>query len=64
MTFVIVPNGLADAIYAKVDAALEKCPQLKAERENIYRDILSYFNEHGEIPDFELRGKSNEHHQS
>ena len=52
--FVIVPNYVSEAIYKKVDVQLEKNPHLKEQRENIYNDILKYFNEHGKIPDFEL----------
>ena len=52
--FVIVPNYVSEAIYKKVDVQLEKNPHLKEQRENIYNDILNYFNEHGKIPDFEL----------
>jgi hypothetical protein len=51
---VIVPNELSEAIYQKVDAQLELVPQLKDQRENIYSDLLAYFDEHGTIPDFTI----------
>ena len=54
MHLVIVPNSLRDAIYRKVDAAIEKAPAAAPDREFFYGKILEYFNEHGEIPDFEL----------
>lgn len=54
---VIVYNDLRDAIYRAVDAALEKAPQFRPERESIYKDILAYYDEHGQIPDFHLEAK-------
>ena len=54
MNMVIVPNELGDAIYAKIDVQLKKCPEVAPHREDIYRDLLAYFDEHGKIPDFEL----------
>ena len=55
MNIVIVPNDLRDSIYKIVDKELERCPQFILERENIYKDILNYYNENGTIPDFELK---------
>ncbi len=51
---VIVPNSLRDELYARIDAQIEQCPQAASDRELIYHRLLSYFNEHGVIPDFEL----------
>lgn len=52
--FVIVPNELSDAIYERIDKQLEKVPSLVDQREDIYHELLAYFNEHGVIPDFTL----------
>ena len=54
---VIVPNVLRDEIYQKLDAELEKNPTIKPHRESIYADLLSYYNEHGVIPEFTLTTK-------
>jgi len=56
--FFIVPNVLSNAIYERIDKQLEEVPVLKAQRENIYDDLLSYFNEHGVIPEFTLKEKN------
>lgn len=52
--FSIVPNDISEAIYKKVDEVLETKPELKGDRENIYRFILEHFDKTGEIADFEL----------
>lgn len=51
---VIVSNVLADAINSKLDAAIAQCPDAAKDRKELYRQLLVYFDEHGEIPDFEL----------
>ena len=58
MTCVIVPNSLSAAIYKKVDAAIAGAPDAAPDREYFYGVLLDYFNEHGEIPDFELKAKT------
>lgn len=55
MTFVIVPNSLRDAINEKLDAAYLECPEAAIDRENHCRAMLEYFDEHGHLPEFELR---------
>ena len=57
MSFVIVPNYISEAIYAKVDAAIAGAPDAAQDREYFYGVLLRYFNDHGEIPDFELKAK-------
>ncbi len=51
---VIVPNDLRDAIYAKIDAALEEAPDAAPDREVFYDQLLSHYNEHGVVADFTL----------
>lgn len=51
----IVPNSLRDAIYAKIDIAIAQCPGATPGRDYFYDRLLEYFNEHGEIPDFDLK---------
>lgn len=57
MSYVIVPNYISDAIYAKVDAAIANAPDAAPDREYFYGLLLKYFDEHGSIPDFELKAK-------
>jgi hypothetical protein len=52
---VIVPNSLRDAINEKLDAAIAICPQAEKERDALYHRLLEYFDEHGVIPDCELK---------
>lgn len=54
MNIVIVPNFLRNAINEKLDTAITKCPDAKKDREILYNQLLSYFNEHGELPEFEI----------
>lgn len=48
--FMIVPNYISEAIYAVLDKELEKCPDAKKDREVLYSQILSFYNEHGFVP--------------
>jgi len=54
MRMVIVPNELRDAINAKLDAAITACPDAANDRDALYNQLLAYFDEHGEVPDFDL----------
>ncbi len=51
---VIVPNSLSDAINKKLDAAIAKCPDAEKDRDTLYQQLLTYFDEHGVVPDFTL----------
>lgn len=53
----IIPNALRDAINSKLDAAFEKCPEAAKDREILYGQLLEYFDQHGEVPDFDLYKK-------
>ena len=55
--FVVVPNALRDAINAKLDKAILDCPGAAPHREELYAQLLSYFNENGVVPDFTLKPK-------
>jgi len=57
MALCIVPNDLSDAIYKKIDEQLVDHPALVKHREEIYKDLLSYFDEYGKIPNFSLQEK-------
>jgi len=54
MKMVIVPNEVRDAINAKLDAAIAACPQAAKDRTALYNQLLAYFDDHGEVPDFDL----------
>ncbi len=49
---VIVPNELADAINAALDAAYAKNPEAAVDREAHFSSLLDYFDEHGKLPEF------------
>ncbi len=56
MKLAIVPDCLRDAINAKIDEEIARLPEAlrpKAEecRDHLYHQLLSYFDEHGVIPD-------------
>ena len=57
MRFVIVPDSLSSAINLKLDIAIAACPAAAADRAELYRELVAYFDEHGEIPEFELKRK-------
>lgn len=49
---VIVPDSLRHAINRKLDEAIAACPGAEVDRSVLYKEILAYFNEHGELPVF------------
>ncbi len=65
---VIVPNSLQDEINKKLDAALESIgapthestliENIEHDREFMYHQLLSYYDEHGFVPDFILRERN------
>jgi hypothetical protein len=55
--FAIVPNFVSEAINAKLDKALKDCPEAEKKRSSLFSQLLSYFDEHGELPDFTLTKK-------
>jgi hypothetical protein len=54
MSCVIVPDYLRDEIYRRVDEAIALVPGSEPDRDIYYRHVLSYFNDHGFIPDFSI----------
>ena len=57
MPIVIVPNVLADAINKRLDDAFLLCPEAVKDRDHLYHQLLEYFDEHGIIPEFEIKKK-------
>ena len=53
----IVPDSLRHAINAKLDAAIAEHPDAERDREALYSHLLSFFNEHGYVPEFTLQKK-------
>jgi len=54
----IVPNYVRDAINAKLDDAYVIAPEAEIDRQIHYNALLTYFDEHGVIPDFTLQHKT------
>lgn len=66
MRTVIVPNVIRDKINAKLDAAFARVPDAAKDRDELYQTLLSYFDQHGVVPDFELQKRepiASEHRQ-
>ena len=52
---VIAPNVLRDAINARLDDVLRDAPaEAIAERDALYQQVLTYYDEHGIIPEFSV----------
>jgi hypothetical protein len=49
---IIVPNTLKYAIHVKIDEQM--IPELEDSREEIYQQLLEYYNKWGAIPRFRL----------
>ena len=60
MSMVIVPDVLHEAIKRKLDAAIVLWPDAQEDYEHLYSQLLDYYNEHGEIPDFSLTKSNNQ----
>lgn len=58
MKLVVVPDSLAAAINARLDVALAACPDAQKDRDALYNQLLSYFDEHGVVPEFTLQKQS------
>jgi hypothetical protein len=56
---VIVPDYLHEAITKKLDEALKEVPEAEECRPHLYKQLLSYFNDTGVIPDFSIIKKQN-----
>lgn len=46
---VIVPESLDHAINEKIDTAIAEHPPIADERERLYSELLSVFDEHGHL---------------
>lgn len=55
--FLIVPDSLREAIDAKLDAAIALVPDAAKDRENLYHELLSFFDKYGFVPDFTIGPK-------
>lgn len=54
---VIVPNYIANAINRKLDEQFKLHPNAEKDHEFLYKQLISYFDEHGVIPEFTLGKK-------
>jgi hypothetical protein len=50
----VVPNNLRDRINQKLDEAISGCPEAEKDRDDLFHQILDYFDKYGIIPDFTL----------
>ena len=57
MNLVIVPNILREAINTKLDSAIAACPGAESNRDILYHQLLSYFDEFGCLPEFTVAKK-------
>ena len=55
---VVVPNSLRDAINKKLDAEIDRHPGAEPDRDALFSHLLTFFNEHGYVPEFTLEKKS------
>lgn len=55
MKLVIVPNGLSDAIYAKIDDKFKGITITEIERKAHFDTLLDFYDQHGFVPDFEVK---------
>lgn len=55
---VIVPSSLTQAIHTAIEKALNGRPCSDQDREGLFDQLLSYYDEHGVIPAFELKQKA------
>jgi hypothetical protein len=55
--FWVVPNELSDEINRRLDEQIALVPDAEKDRDVLYHGLLTYFNEHGVIPDFSLARK-------
>ena len=51
---VIVPNHVREAIHTAIDTALQGRPISTSEKEQLYHELLTIFNDTGTIPEFQL----------
>ena len=50
----IVPNALDIAIDKKLEEAYKACPGARQDHASLRNELLSYFYDHGALPDFEI----------
>jgi len=53
----VVPQSLADAVNARLDAEIAKWPDAAKDRDALYEQLIWYFSKYGSIPDFTLEPK-------
>lgn len=58
--FVIVPESLRQAINTKLDAAIAVVPDAAKDRDELYRQLVTFFNENGYVPDFSIEPRASE----
>lgn len=52
--FYVVPDYLSDRLNELLDEEISKCPDATKDRDHLYKQLLSYVNKYGTIPNFSL----------
>jgi hypothetical protein len=52
---VIVPNWLRHFIDGQLDAALSQCPEAVGERDQLFKQAVAYYDQHGTLPPFTIQ---------
>lgn len=52
--YVIVPDFVAEAINTALDRELANFPEASVSRGHLFDQLLEWYNEHGELPDFRI----------
>jgi hypothetical protein len=55
MRVVIVPNGVSDSIYSKIDEKFRGITITAEERKAHFDTLLDFFDKYGFVPDFEIK---------
>ena len=52
--FAIIPDYVSDEIDRRLEAALAETPAAEKDRQQLRAQLVSYFVDHGMVPDFSL----------
>ena len=52
---VVIHDHVREAINARLDAAIAEVPDAAKERERLYQEIINFYSEYGQLPNFTLK---------
>lgn len=58
MPIVVIPDYIYNEITRKLDAAIEAHPDAEPDREFLRSEVVTFFCEHGYVPNFDLGKKA------